>query len=76
MKNKIMWKDITLIVSVGSPAMGSWSPYFFYVQNTYTQTVEQKTVLTKSGAESPACHTERKEYRFRIKTEQRRKYHR
>ena len=53
MKNKIMWKDVTLIVLV-----------------------EQKTVLTKSGAESPACHTERKEYRFRIKAEQRRKYHR
>ena len=53
-----------------------YSPYFFYVQNTYTQTIEQKTVLTKSGAESPACHTERKECRFRIKAEQRRKYHR
>ena len=65
MKNKIMWKDVTLIVLA-----------ILDVQNTYTQTVEQKTVLTKSGAESPACHTERKEYRFRIKAEQRRKYHR
>ena len=69
MKNKIMWKDVTLIVL-------AILLIFFYVQNTYTQTVEQKTVLTKSGAESPACHTERKEYRFRIKAEQRRKYHR
>ena len=69
MKNKIMWKDVTLIVL-------AILLIFFYVQNTYTQTVEQKTVLTKSGAESPACHTERKECRFRIKAEQRRKYHR
>ena len=68
MKNKIMWKDVTLIVLA--------ILLIFSMQNTYTQTVEQKTVLTKSGAESPACHTKRKECRFRIKAEQRRKYHR
>ena len=35
MKNKIMWKDVTLIVL-------AILLIFFYVQNTYTQTVEQK----------------------------------
>ena len=69
MKNKIMWKDVTLIV------LAILLIFSMCRIHTLKQS-NKKTVLTKSGAESPACHTERKEYRFRIKAEQRRKYHR
>jgi len=66
MKNKIMWKDVTLIVLA----------ILLIFSMCRIHTLKQSNKKLYSQNLELNHHTERKECRFRIKAEQRRKYHR